>query len=55
MHFEDTVKLDESPEVVWALLNDPGVLIRAIPGLKPLELISPDQYTATFQVKMGTC
>ncbi len=53
MLFEGTQKLPLAPKVVWALLNDPGVLARATPGVKELVPYEPDRYDAKFHIKMG--
>jgi len=53
MHFEGSQKLDHDIKSVWALLNDPGVLARATPGVKELKPIEQDKYDAVFHIKMG--
>ena len=39
--------LDASPEVVFDALNDPGVLVRTIPGCERLEQVGDDAYRMT--------
>lgn len=42
---------------VWALLQDPAVLARALPGTERLEFAGPDQYRGVMKVTVGpvTC
>ena len=53
MHFEGTHKFPMGTRLVWALLNDPGVLARATPGIKELVAYEPDRYDAHFHIKLG--
>ncbi len=53
MHFEGSYSFDAMRHTLWDLLNDPDVLARITPGLKQLELRQPDDYKATFHIKMG--
>ena len=46
-------KFKESNSTLWKMLNDPNVLARITPGIKSLESIGPDQYTAISEVKIG--
>jgi carbon monoxide dehydrogenase subunit G len=38
---------------VWALLHDPAVLAKALPGTKKLELTGPDRYEGLMKVSIG--
>src|SRR5580765_3133276 len=38
---------------VWALLHDPAVLAKALPGTKTLTLAGPDRYEGTMKVSIG--
>jgi uncharacterized protein len=38
---------------VWALLQDPAVLARALPGTERLDLSGPDQYRGVMKVSVG--
>jgi carbon monoxide dehydrogenase subunit G len=38
---------------VWALLHDPSVLAKALPGTKTLELTGADRYQGTMKVSIG--
>jgi len=40
-------------ERVWVLLNDPGVLQRATPGVKELQPIGDDTYRAVIELAVG--
>ncbi len=40
-------------ERVWTLLNDPGVLQRATPGVKELQSIGADAYRAVIELAVG--
>jgi len=42
-----TATLHATPEQVYAALNDPGVLVRTIPGCEQLEAVGPDRYRMT--------
>lgn len=53
MHLEGSHKFSAPPERIWTLLNDPGVLARATPGLSSLEPDGDDTYKARFRIKLG--
>jgi hypothetical protein len=42
-----TATLNAPPDLVWAALNDPRVLVRTIPGCERLEALGDDRYTMT--------
>src|SRR3954447_26948431 len=47
MKVNGTAILNAPPEQAWAALNDPAVLVRAIPGCQQLEATGPDRYRMT--------
>ena len=53
MKVEGTYTFAASREKVWALLNDPGVLARATPGVKALDPQGADTYKATIELAVG--
>jgi carbon monoxide dehydrogenase subunit G len=42
-----TATLHATPDQVYAALNDPGVLVRTIPGCEQLEALGPQRYRMT--------
>ncbi len=42
------------PPVVWNALNDPGVLVRCIPGCQRLEALGDDAYAMTVAAGVGS-
>ncbi|MFQ5568323.1 MAG: CoxG family protein [Rhodothermales bacterium] len=40
-------------EAVWDLLQDPDVLVTALPGAKELHKVGDDEYAARLQVRVG--
>lgn len=48
MRIAGTATVGAPPEQVWAGLNDPAVLVRAIPGCERLEALSPDRFAMTI-------
>ena len=38
---------------LWALMHDPAVLAKALPGTKSLALVAPDRYEGTMKVSIG--
>jgi len=53
MKLSDEIRIEAPRERVYAALNDPEVLKRAIPGCQALERVSPTELTATVAVKIG--
>lgn len=53
MLIEGEERIDATIDVVWAALNDPEILRRAIPGCQKLDMISSTEMTASVQLKMG--
>lgn len=41
------------PAVLWKLLQDPDVLIKAMPGAKKLERVAEDHYQGVMQIGIG--
>lgn len=54
MKLEGERKLPGKPERVWELLQDPDVLVSAIPGCERLEKKSEDHYTGVIEAKVGS-
>jgi len=46
-------QLAAPPDKVWAAMNDPDVLMRAIPGCKELVKLSDTEFAAKVMVKVG--
>ena len=53
MKMTDEIRIDAPRETVFAALNDPDVLRRAIPGCQELDMVSDTEMTATVQAKVG--
>jgi uncharacterized protein len=53
MKLSDEIRIEAPRERVYAALNDPDVLKRAIPGCQALEQVSPTELMATVAVKIG--
>ncbi|TDE34947.1 CoxG family protein [Antarcticimicrobium sediminis] len=53
MRFEGDALILAAPEAVWAGLNDPEVLRRAIPGCQSMEQTGEREFTATVVTKVG--
>ena len=53
MKMSDEIMIEASRERVFAALNDPEILRRAIPGCEALERTSETELTATVQAKVG--
>ncbi|MSO70863.1 MAG: carbon monoxide dehydrogenase [Alphaproteobacteria bacterium] len=53
MELTGSIRLDASRESVWAALNDPEVLRRAIPGCDSLSRLSPSEFTARVTTRIG--
>src|SRR5215470_1742504 len=47
------VQLAAPREVVWAKLNDAGVLKQCIPGCEELNMASPTEFQAVATIKIG--
>jgi uncharacterized protein len=45
--------LPASREQLWALLLDPVVMTRCVPGMTSMAQVSPSEYIATMQVKLS--
>jgi len=46
-------RINATRDQVWAALNDPAVLQKAIPGCETVERIGDDQFTAKLALKLG--
>jgi len=53
MKIEGEHQVGAPRERVWALLNDPAVLQRAVPGIKELEAVGPDVYRGVIELAVG--
>ncbi len=53
MLLEDQQKINASPQIVFAALNDPSILKECIPGCDTLEKTSETEMTATITLKIG--
>src|SRR2546430_15281103 len=53
MVMDGEVQLPAAREVVWAKLNDPGVLKVCIPGCESLEKLSDTEFQAVAVTKIG--
>jgi carbon monoxide dehydrogenase subunit G len=53
MLISGTSRLSADRETVWRALNDPAVLVRAIPGCQRLESIGSDAYKMTVSAGVG--
>src|SRR6185295_9984981 len=53
MTMNGEVQLAAPREVIWAKLNDPGVLKASIPGCEELEVTEDQGFRATVKVKVG--
>jgi carbon monoxide dehydrogenase subunit G len=53
VNLDGSAVLSAPPERVWAVLTDPAVLARTIPGCLSLEAAGPDSYTMTVSAGVG--
>ena len=53
MKITDEIRIEASREKVFAALNDPEILRKAIPGCQELDQTSDTELTATVQAKVG--
>ena len=53
MKMTDEIRIEASREKVFAALNDPEILRKAIPGCQELDQTSDTELTATVQAKVG--
>ncbi|MDX6302269.1 MAG: uncharacterized protein QOF53_3483 [Nocardioidaceae bacterium] len=54
MKISGTSTLKADPATVWRALNDPAVLVRAIPGCRALEALGEDSYAMTVAAGVGS-
>ena len=53
MNLDGSAVLSAPPERVWAVITDPAVLARTIPGCESLEQVGEDEYKMKFWVGVG--
>ncbi|SFL79800.1 SRPBCC family protein [Geodermatophilus ruber] len=53
MNLDGSAVLSGEPERVWAVITDPAVLARTIPGCELLEQVGNDEYRMTVSVGVG--
>lgn len=53
MNLDGSAVLSGSPDEVWAVLTDPAVLARTIPGCSTLEQVGDDEYRMNVMVGVG--
>lgn len=53
MNLSGTFSFAGPRATVWALLHDPAVLAKALPGTRRLELTAPDRYEGAMKVSVG--
>lgn len=53
MNLDGSAVLHASPERVWAVITDPAVLARTIPGCQSLEQVGEDSYRMNVAVGVG--
>ena len=53
MNLSGTFAFAGPRSTVWALLHDPAVLAKALPGTKTLTLAGPDRYEGAMKVSIG--
>ncbi|HEY4630470.1 MAG TPA: SRPBCC domain-containing protein, partial [Blastococcus sp.] len=53
MNLDGSAVLSAPPEKVWAVITDPAVLARTIPGCESLEKTGDDEYRMNVSVGVG--
>ncbi|SNR60817.1 SRPBCC family protein [Blastococcus mobilis] len=53
MNLDGSAVLSADPDKVWAVITDPAVLARTIPGCESLEQIGDDEYRMNVSVGVG--
>ena len=53
MNLDGSAVLHADPEKVWAVITDPAVLARTIPGCETLEQVGDDEYKMNVTVGVG--
>lgn len=53
MNLDGSAVLSAPPEKVWAVITDPAVLARTIPGCESLEQVGDDEYRMNVSVGVG--
>ena len=53
MNLDGSAVLSATPDEVWAVITDPAVLARTIPGCSTLEQVGDDEYRMNVSVGVG--
>ncbi|WP_369140328.1 SRPBCC family protein [Modestobacter versicolor] len=53
MNLDGSAVLSATPEQVWAVITDPAVLARTIPGCETLQQVGEDSYTMVVSAGVG--
>jgi carbon monoxide dehydrogenase subunit G len=53
VNLDGSAVLSADPDKVWAVITDPAVLARTIPGCETLQRVGDDEYTMTVSVGVG--
>ncbi|MCZ2849335.1 SRPBCC family protein [Modestobacter sp. VKM Ac-2978] len=53
MNLDGSAVLSAAPEQVWAVITDPAVLARTIPGCESLQQVGEDSYTIVVSAGVG--
>jgi carbon monoxide dehydrogenase subunit G len=53
VNLDGSAVLSADPDTVWAVITDPAVLARTIPGCETLERVGDDEYTMNVSVGVG--
>ncbi len=53
MNLDGSAVLSAAPEQVWAVITDPAVLARTIPGCETLQQVGEDSYTMVVSAGVG--
>ena len=53
MNLDGSAVLSAAPEQVWAVITDPAVLARTIPGCESLQQVGEDSYTMVVSAGVG--
>jgi carbon monoxide dehydrogenase subunit G len=53
VQLSNSFEVDASPEATWARLNDVPRIVPCMPGSKLEQVVGPDEWAATLQVKLG--
>ncbi|MFN0161636.1 MAG: CoxG family protein [Burkholderiales bacterium] len=53
MEIDKTLTLPGTPAQVWAMLLDPVVMGKCVPGMQSIEVVSPTEYRSVMAVKIA--